>query len=304
MNKQIPIKEIIDFLGSDIIRVYGEIENILIKYFKPSESVDLFTLDWIGSSKQNKQKIAEKSKATVIICDSSVSYTELIKRQNKVLIQVNNPKRAVALIADQFFIKKPSPGINSTSFIDPDAKIASSAYIGANCSIGKCKIGNQTRIFSNVTIYDQVTIGNNVVIQAGAVVGTDGLGCERKEDGTLVKFSHLGGVLIGNNVEIGANCQIAKGALSDTIIGDGTKINGLCFIAHNCIIGKNVWITGSAMLAGSVIVEDNATIYSGAIIREQRTIGKGAIIGMGSVVTKNVPEKEIWIGNPAKKIKK
>ena len=119
-----------------------------------------------------------------------------------------------------------------------------------------------------------------------------------------MKFPHFGGVIIGNNVEIGANCQIAKGALSDTIIGDGCKINGLCFIAHNCILGKNVWITGDTMLAGSVKIEDDVTIFSKVMVREQVRIGKSAIVGMGSVVTKNIPANEIWLGVPAKKIEK
>ena len=183
-------------------------------------------------------------------------------------------------------------------------KIAKSVYIASNCSIGDCTIEEGTCIYPNVTIYDGVSIGKNVIIQAGAVIGTDGLGCERKENGELIKFAHLGKVIIEDNVEIGANCQIARGALSDTIIGKGTKINGLSFIAHNCVIGNNVLITGSSMLAGSVNVEDNVTIYSKVIVREQRKIGKGSIIGMGSVVTKNVPAGEIWIGNPAKKMKK
>ena len=302
MSKKIAVHEIINFLDSDVINVFGNVDDVFIKYLKPTELVDKYTLDWIGILKQNKQNIAEQTKSDVIICDSSVGYTELIKQQNKILIHVSNPKMAVAMVANHFFIAKPSPGINITSFIHPEAEIASSVYIGANCSIGKCKIGEGTNIFSNVTIYNDVIIGNNVIVQAGAVIGTDGLGCERKEDGTLVKFSHLGGVVIGNNVEIGANCQIARGALTDTIIGDGTKINGLCFIAHNCVLGNNVLITGNTMLAGSVKVEDNATIYSGVIIREQRKIGKGSTIGMGSVVIKDVPAGETWLGNPAKKV--
>lgn len=130
------------------------------------------------------------------------------------------------------------------------------------------------------------------------------MGCDRKKDGILVKFPHFGGVEICDDVEIGANCQITRGSLSNTIIGSGSKINGLCFIAHNCILSKNVWITGDTMLAGSVTIEDNVTIYSKVIIREQRTIGEGSVIGMGAVVTKDVPPGETWVGNPAKKMEK
>ena len=88
------------------------------------------------------------------------------------------------------------------------------------------------------------------------------------------------------------------------IIENGCKINGLCFIAHNSHLEENVWITGDTMLCGSVHVKRNSTIFSNVIIREQRVIGEGVTIGMGSVVTKNVPEGETWVGNPAHKMEK
>jgi UDP-3-O-[3-hydroxymyristoyl] glucosamine N-acyltransferase len=300
----IALKKIIDFLGSDIINVFGNIENVYIKYLRPTDTVDKDTLDWIGLAKQDRQQVAEQSKAYVILCDPSVTYSEIIKLQKKILIHVNNPKMAVAQVANQFLVSKPFVGINSSSFIHPEAKISSSVYIGPNCSIGNSSIGENTQIYPNVTIYDNVHIGNNVIIQAGAVIGTDGLGCERTKEGILIKFPHFGGVEIGNNVEIGANCQIAKGALSNTIIGNGCKVNGLCVIAHNCILGKNVWISFSTTIAGSTRIADNVTIYSNVVVREQLTIGTDVKIGMGSVVTKNIPSGETWIGNPAKKIEK
>ena len=155
-----------------------------------------------------------------------------------------------------------------------------------------------------VTIYDDVKIGERCLIQAGVVIGTDGLGCSRDENGVLTKFPHLGGVVMGNDIEVGANSQIAKGSFSDTIIEDGCKMNGLCFIAHNCHLERNVWITGNTMLCGSVHVGKNTTIFSSVIIRDQRTIGHDVTIGMGSVVTKSIPDGETWIGNPAKKFEK
>jgi len=300
----IAVSEVIHFIKFDIINVFGVIQNKFIKYLKPIDCVDEYTLDWISKHKNNKQQAAEQSKAKVILCDPSICFSEIIISQGKVLIHVNNPKIEIALIADRFFAVKPSPGIHNSAYIDPKANISKLSYIGPNCFIGNCTIGSGTLIYPNVTIYDGVVIGKNVIVQAGAVIGTDGLGCERKEDGTLVKFSHLAGVVIDDNVEIGANCQIARGALSNTVIGYGTKINGLCFIAHNCILGKNVLITGNSMLAGSVKVEDNVTIYSRVVVREQRTIGEGAVIGMGAVVITDIPPGETWMGNPAKRYEK
>jgi UDP-3-O-[3-hydroxymyristoyl] glucosamine N-acyltransferase len=296
----IKTKEIIDFLGNDVISVFGSIEHSQIEYLRAPE----YTLDWINSSRDDKQTIAENTKAKVIIADGDVDYLAKMKSRNMVLIKVKNPKLAIAKIANEFFVVKIEPKIAQSAIVHPEAKIGKNVFIGSNASIGKCKIGDDVAIFPNSVINDNVEIGNHVIIQSGAIIGTDGLGCERQGDGTLVKFPHFGGISISNNVEIGANCQIARGVFTNTIIGEGTKINGLCFIAHNCIIGKNVLITGNSMLAGSVKVNDNVTIYSNVIVREHRIIGKGATIGMGAVVTKNIPAGETWIGNPAKRMEK
>lgn len=304
MNILINIKDIISFLGTDVIRTFGVTDGVFVRHLKPVESVDDETLDWIGAGRKNKQYLAENSPAKVILCDPEISYSDTLKSQGKTLIQVRNPKLSLSLIADRFFVTKEKFGIHPSAVIHPSAKIADNVFIAAHCSLGNCEIGEGSRIFPNVTVYDGVSIGKNVVIHAGAVIGTDGLGCERKDDGELVKFTHLGGVIIHDHVEIGANCQVARGALSNTIIGNGVKINGLTFIAHNCILGKNVLITGHSMLAGSVKVEENATIYSHSIVRQQKTIGKGAVIGMGSVVISDVPPGETWVGNPAKKLEK
>jgi len=298
----ININDAIEFIKEMIIDIKGNTDNVFVENLKPLGEENPNTLNWINPKIKTKQSIAENTKSKVIICDPSIQYSQKLKEQNKILIHVKNPKLAVSLVTNHFFVKKVNPYIHETASIHPKAEIHETAYIGANCSIGNCKIGKNTVIHANTSIYDDVQIGNNCLIQAGVVIGTDGLGCERKEDGTLIKFPHFGGVIIEDNVEIGANSQIAKGALSDTIIGEGTKINGLCFIAHNCIIGKSVWITGNSMLAGTVKVGNNVNIFSGAIVREQRTLGEGATIGMGAVVTKNIPEGETWIGNPAKKI--
>lgn len=301
MKKKIPILEIINFLGVDVIKVFGTIENVFIYYLNKTELVDEFTLDWVNSSNKNKQSIVEESKGKVIIVDKEINFTENIKNQNKTLIVVESPRMAISLIAQEFFIAKDLMGIHSNATIHPDAIIDPTAYISAGCVLGKCSIGAGTILRPNVSVYDNVTIGSNCLIQAGVVIGTEGLGCQRRTDGTLVKFPHLGGVEIGDNVEVGANSQIARGGLSNTIIRNGVKLNGLCFIAHNCVLEENVWITGNTMLAGSVRVKKNTTIFSSVTIREQILIGENVTIGMGSIVTKDVPDGETWYGNPAKK---
>lgn len=304
MQTNIPLIEIIEFLGTEIISVYGNPDGRIVNKLSDPQSVDETTLDWISDRRPDKQFLAENSKAQAIVVTSDVTYSESLKQQRKVLVVVANPKMAIAKVGNNFFVDKPKPQIHPTAILHPEVILGENVVIGPYCVIGKCKIGNNSVLDANVVLYDNTTIGNNVYIHSGAIIGTDGLGCEREADGTLVKFPHLGGVNIDDNVDIGASCQIAKGALSNTIIGKGTKINVGCYIAHNVIIGKNVWISAQAKIAGSVKVGDNTTIFVGAMIREQLIIENNSLIGMGSVVVKNVPQGEVWIGNPAKKLSK
>jgi UDP-3-O-[3-hydroxymyristoyl] glucosamine N-acyltransferase len=302
MKTSILLADIIEFLGDDVISVFGDPNKLFIKYLKAPDHVDEFTLDWINPAKMNKQNLAEQSKANAILVGEGVEYSTELQKQGKVLIVVKNPKLAVAKAGNRFFVKKPEGGIHPSATIHPEAIIGKNIFVGANAVIGKSKIGDNARIYPNVTIYDRTTIGNNVAIHSGAAICSDGLGCHRMADGQLFEFPQLGGVIIEDDVYIGSNTHIASGSLSDTIIGKGSKINGLCFIGSNCQLGQNVWITGSTMLAGSVIVGHNTSIFSNVIVRDQCRIGEKATIGMGAVVTKNVPDEETWIGNPAKKI--
>ena len=300
--KKMSIQSIIDFIGADLKAVYGSTDGLYVDNIADADHVNEFTLDWVNSNKINKQEIAETSKARCILVDDTVGYTVVLQQQEKVLLVVKNPRMKMAQIANHFFVVKKEAGINPTAVIDHNAVIDKTAHIGAGCIIGKSKIGAGTVLMPNVVVYDDVEIGDNCLIQAGVVIGTDGLGCSRDEEGCLTKFPHLGGVIIGNDVEVGANSQIATGSFSNTIIENGCKMNGLCFIAHNCHLEENVWITGNTMLCGSVHVGKNTTIFSGVIIRDQRSIGERVTIGMGSVVTKSVPDGETWVGNPARKL--
>lgn len=305
IHKLVKICDVIRFLDNEVIAVLGLMDDdLFIDNIPDVNTVTETSLDWVNSSKENKQSIAEDSRARVLVVDESIQYSPIMKTQNKVLLVVKQPRKTMAHIASHFFINKQTPGIHPSAVIDANAVIDGTSHIGAGCVVGKAKIGAGTVLMPNVVVYDDVCIGDNCLIQAGAVIGTDGLGCVRDSEGKLTKFPHLGGVVIGDDVEIGANCQIAKGAFSDTIIENGCKINGLCFIAHNCHLEENVWITGDTMLCGSVRVKKNSTIFSNVIIREQRVIGERVTIGMGSVVTKNVPDGETWVGNPARKLEK
>lgn len=296
---KIAVKEILSFLGDKVISVDGEYNEMIIDNLAEVERVNETTLDWINPSKPNKQAMAESSKARLLLVDESVGSIE-----GKVLIHVKNPKVALAEVGNHFFVEQPMPGIHPTAIIDPEAKIGKDVSIGAYCVIGKAEIGDGCILDSNVRVYDDTVMGKGCVIKAGAVLGGAGFGYERDADGNKFRFPQIGQLIMGDYVEVGANTCIDRGALADTVIGDYTKINNLCHIAHNNKIGRNVTITGCVNVSGSNVIDDDVWIAPNSSIRGWVHIGKGATAGMGAVVIKDIPEGETWVGNPAHKLEK
>ncbi len=297
-KRQININELISFLDEEVVRIYGDIQGVYIDNLADVEHVNETTLDWIKPKNPSKQSIVEKSHARVILVDEEIKPV-----QGKVLIVVKHPKMALAKVGNRFFVEKPEIGIHPTAIIQEEAIIGNNVSIGAYCVIGRAIIGDGCVIDSHVRIYDDVVIGKNCNIKAGAVIGGAGFGFERDENGNKFRFPQIGSVRIGDDVEIGSQTCIDRGALSDTIIGDHTKINNLCHIAHNNRIGRNVTITGCVNLSGGNIIEDNVWIAPNASLVGYVHIGENATIGMGAVVVKDVPSKEVWVGNPARILK-
>lgn len=299
IKKKILIEEIITFLGDKLINVDGSVQDVFIDNLAEVERVNETTLDWIKPSKVNKQEIAERSKARVLLVDESVAPIS-----GKTLIHVKNPKVALAEVGNHFFVETWLPGIHPTAIIHPEAKIGIDCYIGPYSVIGKAIIGAHTYIDSHVRIYDGVEMGHDCVIKSGAVLGGAGFGYEKDEEGNRFRFPQIGQLIIGDHVEIGSNTCIDCGALADTVIGDHTKINNLCHIAHNNKIGRNVMITGCVNISGSNIIDDNVWIAPNSSIRGWVHIEEGATVGMGAVVVKDIPAHETWVGNPAHKLEK
>ncbi|MBR4560698.1 MAG: hypothetical protein IKO23_02130 [Bacteroidales bacterium] len=297
--KKIYVNEIMQFLGDKVLRVYGFIDGVYIDNLAEVERVNETTLDWIKPSKPNKQEIAETSKARVLLVDSSVFPIE-----GKTLIVVKSPKVALAETGNHFFVEKVAPGIHPTAIIHPEAKIGDNCHIGPYTVIGKASIGDNCIIDAHVRIYDDVIMGHDCVIKAGAVLGGAGFGYERDEEGNKFRFPQIGQLIMGDYVEVGSNSAIDRGALADTEIGDFTKINNLCHIAHNNKIGKNVTITGCVNISGSNVIEDNVWIAPNASVKGWVHIGEGAVVGMAAVVVKDIPAHETWVGNPARKLEK
>ena len=164
-------------------------------------------------------------------------------------------------------------------------------------------IGKDCLIPSNVTICKNTAIGRECRIQPSSVIGSIGLAYADNGSSKKVRFPHLGGVVIGDRVDIGANVTIVKGILQNTIIGSDTKIGNNVNIGHNVSIGDNCFISSGVTLAGSVTIEDDCWISPSVTISNKVTIKRRSFIAIGSLVSKNTVENGFYAGNPARKIK-
>ena len=182
--------------------------------------------------------------------------------------------------------------------IDPSARIGQNVVIENGCAVGANSI-----IEHNVVLHAGTRIGKNSRVRSCSSIGGDGFGFERLDDGTPLRFPHLGGVVIGDNVEIGSCTAIARGTLSDTIVENNVKIDNLVHIAHNCLVKKGAFVIACAELSGGVIVGENAWIAPNSCTHQKVSIGDNSLVGLGAVVTKNVSNNTIVAGNPAKIIR-
>ena len=272
-------------------------------------------ISFIGNKKY--EKLWATSKACVAVVNEDISIEP---GDNKAFIKVKNADLAMSQVLELF--APPTPlfhvDIHPTATIDQTATICNGARIGAGCYIGpKVIIGDNATIYPNVTILDECTIGKNTVIWSGTVIrerchigndciihpnatiGADGFGFRPDPQRGLVKIPQIGNVIIGNNVEIGANSCIDRGKFSSTILGDGCKIDNLVQIGHNSKLGMFCIMAGSSGLAGSVTLGNGVIIGGSASIKDHTTIGDGAIVGAGSGVTCDVPAGKTVLGYPA-----
>lgn len=176
--------------------------------------------------------------------------------------------------------------------IEPDVKIYPGAFIGRNVVLGAGTI-----VYSGAHI-ENATIGSECVINANAVIGKDGFGYTR-QNGHNVFIPHAGRVVLGNRVSVGANTCIDRGVMTDTIVGDGTKIDNLCQIAHGVVIGKECFLASGCGLAGQSVVGDRAMLGGQVGVANGIHIGADAEVGAKSGVFRNIPDGERWMGYPA-----
>ncbi len=236
----------------------------------------------------------------------------------KPAIRMDNPKRGFALaLAYLYPPELPEPGIHPTAVIGDHVQLGREACLGpyvvvgdrarlgdrvwlqAGCVIGdEVEIGSRTRIAPQVVLYSRTVVGQDVIINSGTVIGTDGFGYVIEEDPPL-KIIHLGRVIIGDQVEIGANCTIDRGTIGDTVIGTGTKIDNLVQIAHNVRIGRGCLLSGETGISGSTTIGDHVILAGQVGVADHLTIGDRAIVAGKAAVRQSLEGGRVYAGDPA-----
>ncbi|HJS00629.1 MAG TPA: UDP-3-O-(3-hydroxymyristoyl)glucosamine N-acyltransferase [Flavobacterium sp.] len=309
--KSYSIQEINDVLQGEI---FGT-TNQKITAAEQLEVASDSEISFIGNKKY--EKLWATSKACVAVVNEDISIDP---GENRAFIKVKNADLAMSQVLELFALPMPEffIEIHSTAVIDKTAVIGTGTKIGAGTYIGpNVKIAENATIYPNATILDEATIGKNTVIWSGTVIrerchigsyciihpnvtiGADGFGFRPCPEKGLVKIPQIGNVIIGNNVEIGANSCIDRGKFSSTVLGDGCKIDNLVQIGHNSKLGRFCIMAGNSGLAGSVTLGDGVIIGGSASIKDHTTIGSGAVIGAGSGVTCDIPAGKTMLGYPA-----
>ena len=307
------VRELAEWLGATF---EGDGEKELAGV-APLETAGASDVAFVGSRKAAQQ--AESSAAGCLIVPlewPSPSY--------RTVIRALEPRTACARAMSRFYpTAELKPGIHPTAVVGKDVVVGALVYIGPNAVVGDgTRIGVATSIGAgsivgkrvvlgegcvlhpNVTVYDNVDIGRGAILHSGAVIGADGFGYVMEHD-RWHKFPQVGRVEIGDFVEIGANSCVDRAALGVTSIGEGTKLDNLVHVAHNCRIGKHVVVAAQTGFSGGVVVEDYAVIGGQVGIGDKARIESRAVLGSGcGVLTSKIVRsgETVW-GTPARPLK-
>lgn len=297
-------REIAEFVGGEL-HGDGEIEITAVADIATAVVGQLAFYEKPGD-------IPETNASCIIVPES-----ETRAAGNVPLIAVDNPKLAFALIASVLHPGPARSGWHGTAHI-PTRSEVKAAFIGAFVAVGEgSRVGEGTQILAgtqigenvtvgrnciihpNVIIEDGCTVGDNVILHAGVVIGADGFGYVRDENNQYIKFPQIGTVVIEDNVEIGANTCIDRGALGETRIGEGTKIDNLVQVGHNVSIGKRCVIAAQTGISGSVVIEDDCVIGGQVGFGDHVRVRSGTVIGsQAGVLPGKIVRPGVYWGTP------
>jgi UDP-3-O-[3-hydroxymyristoyl] glucosamine N-acyltransferase len=251
-------------------------------------------------------KRALASKAGLILADKKLKPAELPLDSR--ILWVADAKYAFAAVARRLGGRGFEAGVHPSAIVGKNVSLGAGTSVGPGVVLGDgVVIGKDCNLLARVTVYAGTVLGDRVVVQAGAVLGSTGFGYARSsETGEYLMFPQQGKLYVDDDVEIGANTTIDRGALGETRIGRGTKIDNLVHIGHNCLIGKNVIIAAQTGISGSSVVEDGAILGGQVGIGEHATVGAGVILGGGAGVLSGKKMRgvgEVFWGRPARPLK-
>lgn len=282
VGTQIPLTDLIGSLGGELV---GE-PALMITGVAPLESAGPGDISFLSNPKYQQQLQASLAGCVIVgpaMRDLAAARGTCIVAEQPYLYfarltQLWKRKRSGALAS----------AVHSSAVIDPQATVHPTASVGALCVIERgARIGAGTVLKSRVTLGEDCVIGERCIVHSGAVIGSDGFGFAPHGD-TWEKIEQLGAVHIGNDVEIGANTCIDRGALQDTVIEDGVKLDNLIQIGHNVRVGRNTAMAGCVGVAGSATIGPNCTVGGGAIILGHLTLGANVHISAATVVSRSI----------------
>lgn len=294
-------KEIFDNSAIGFTALVGDPDRVVIAVSALSEA-GIGSLTFAGD-KITLGALQEQLAGAIIVCSKIAAGGA--KFPDITLLLCENPRLAfMRVIRDYFAPQPPLPGIHATAVVHPTAQIDATASIGPCCVIAEqCIVGPRSVMHPHVTLYAKVRIGADVVVNSGTVIGADGFGYERNDEGVLEKFLHVGGVVIEDHVEIGTNTSIDRGTLGDTRICEGARIDNQVHISHNVVVGARSAVIAQAMIGGSVKIGMEAWIAPSAVLMNQIEVGANGMVGLAAVATKNVGAGQVVMGSPAQDAK-
>jgi UDP-3-O-[3-hydroxymyristoyl] glucosamine N-acyltransferase len=243
------------------------------------------------NSRRLNTKLGETRAAAVILAPEHESLTALPR------IVCEAPYAYFARVSQLFnpLVTQPA-GVHPSAVVSPKAKLGSGVSIGPGCVIGDdVTIGDDSCLYPRVVVYPNCSLGNRVIVHAGAVIGADGFGIA-PEGGRWVKIPQIGGVRIGDDVEIGANTTIDRGALDDTVIEEGVKLDNQIQVGHNVRIGAHSAIAGCAGIAGSAQIGAHCTIGGAAMIRGHIRIVDHVHVSGGTLISRSILKAGTYTG--------
>ena len=239
-------------------------------------------------------QVAQDYPRACIVTDNPYAY---FARVAQLLNPAERPPAAVHPSAVVETSLPPSVSVGANAVIGAGARVGAGTIIGAGCVVGEgTSIGADAVLHGNVTIYRDCVIGVRVVIHSGAVIGSDGFGFARENDGSYVKIPQIGRVVIGDDVEIGANTTIDRGTLEDTVIEEGAKLDNLVQVAHNCRVGAHTVLAGCTGIAGSTRIGKRCMFGGAAMIIGHIEIADDVIITGASFVGKSIRQPGTYTG--------